>query len=491
MEAGEGEFVLTSQATVSVDAGNDELVRIGRYLLDNLSSMVGLSLDLTDRQQRGSIRLALIDDAATTGEAGYRLGVAANGVHIEAASAAGLFYGVQTLLQLLPTGAVSRSPVSIPAVQINDRPRFGWRGMHLDVGRHIYPVEFIKKYIDLLAVHKMNVFHWHLVEDQGWRIEIKRYPRLAEIGGFRIEKDGRRYGGFYTQDEIREVVAYASERFIEVVPEIELPGHCMASLAAYPEYSCTGGPFEVGNYWGIYDDVYCAGKEATFEFLENILSEVIELFPSEFIHIGGDECPKKRWTDCPDCQRRISEEDLKDEHQLQSYFVGRIEKFLASKGRRLVGWDEILEGGLPPDATVMSWRGIKGGVEAARAGHDVVMSPTSHCYFDYYQAEEDSSWGVGEYLPLEKVYSFDPVPAELTPDEALHILGGQGNVWTERMPDENRVGYMALPRMCAMAEALWSMPEVKDVQGFLKRLSTHYRRLDRIGVNYRKSGGDV
>ncbi len=317
--------------------------------------------------------------------------------------------------------------LSVPACIIEDEPRFVYRGMHLDVGRHMFPVATIKRYIDMLALHKMNTFHWHLTEDQGWRIEIKKYPKLTEIGAFRNETvvghagrpplvfDGKRYGGFYTQDEVRDVVAYAKSKFITVIPEIEMPGHAMAALASYPELSCTGGPFEVNTKWGVMDDVFCAGKEETFTFLQDVLTEVIDLFPGTYIHVGGDECPKARWEKCPLCQKRIKDEGLKDEHELQSYFIQRIEKFLSSKGRKLIGWDEILEGGLAPEATVMSWRGTKGGIAAAKQKHDVIMTPSSHVYLDYYQCEPAGQpLAIGGYLPLEKVYSFNPMPEELT-----------------------------------------------------------------------------
>ncbi len=394
---------------------------------------------------------------------------------------------------------------SVPAVEIIDSPRFSWRGMHLDVGRHFFPISFVKRYIDLLAMHKMNRFHWHLTEDQGWRIEIKKYPKLTQIGAWRSESlvghytdeprkyDGVRYGGFYTQDEIREVVAYAAKRFITVVPEIEMPGHSVAALAAYPELACTDGPFEVEKLWGVHEDVYCAGKESTFAFLQDVLTEVMGLFPSTYIHIGGDECPKTRWKAHDLDQKRIKEENLKDEHELQSYFVKRIERFLSSYNRRLVGWDEILEGGLPPAATVMSWRGFEGGIEAANSGHDVVMTPTSHCYFDYYQSEntESEPLAIGGFLPLSKVYHFEPMPPEIDPEKAHHILGGQGNVWTEYMKTEDKVEYMVLPRMSAMSEVLWTQESDRSYKGFVARLEmSQFGRFDRMGLKYRRLDAD-
>jgi hexosaminidase len=343
----------------------------------------------------------------------------------------------------------------------------------------------------------MNVFHLHLTEDQGWRIEIKKYPRLTEVGSKRKatpilsnrkKLDGKPYGGYYTQDELREIVTYAKERYITVVPEIEMPGHSIGALAAYPELGCTGGPYEVRQFWGVETDVYCAGEEKVYEFLENVLLEVFDIFPSEFIHIGGDECPKARWEECPKCQAMIEKEGLKNEHELQSYFITRMEKCINKHNRRIIGWDEILEGGLAPNAAVMSWRGIKGGFVAANMGHDVVMSPTSHCYLDYYQSKDRESEppAIGGFLPLEKVYSFNPVPDSLDAEKAKHILGAQGNVWTEYIPTPEQAEYMAFPRGSAIAEVVWSPLEKQDYAGFRKRLEPFMKRLDIMNVNYRK-----
>jgi hexosaminidase len=388
----------------------------------------------------------------------------------------------------------------VPRVEIRDAPRFAWRGMHLDVGRHFFPVEFVKKYIDLLALHRMNTFHWHLTEDQGWRIEIQRYPRLAEVGGCRAETmveknwdpfvgDGTRHCGYYTQEEVREVVAYAAERHVTVVPEIEMPGHSRAALAAYPELACTEGTFEVATRWGVFEDIYCPSEE-TFTFLENVLTEVMDLFPSRYIHIGGDEAPKPRWSRSPVAQEIIRREGLADVHELQSWFIRRIQTFLASHGRRLVGWDEILEGGLAPDATVMSWRGMGGGIEAAEQGRDVVMTPSSHVYFDYYQGPEDEEpLAIGGFTPLDTVYAFEPVPEELDPRHAHHVLGAQANVWTEYMKTPDHVEYMALPRMAALAEVVWSPREARDAESFLARLEAHLARLDALDVRYRPLDG--
>jgi hexosaminidase len=474
---------------IYVSPGDSSSMGVAAYLAEKLGYS---EIDYSGINPGKCIFLEVKKLEGTDNPEAYRLVSSEDGIIITGNSGRGLFYGVQTLLQLLPPevygprGLRGMPVLNIPAVTIEDEPRYAWRGMHLDVGRHLYPVEFIKKYIDMLAMHKMNVFHWHLTEDQGWRIEIRKYPRLTEIGSVRKAANGGTYGGFYTQDQIREVVAYARSRFIDVMPEIEMPGHSVAALAAYPDLSCTGGPFEVRTAWGVSEDVYCAGKEETFTFIEDVLSEVVELFPFRFVHIGGDECPKVRWEKCADCQKRRKDEGLKEEVELQSYFIRRVEKFLESKNRRLVGWDEILEGGIAPSATVMSWRGVQGGIEAAKMGHDVVMSPTSHCYFDFYQGDPQfEPKAIGGYLPLEKVYSYEPTPEGLTPEEARHVLGAQGNIWTEYIPDEKQVEYMALPRMSAMAEVVWSPVTVRDYEKFTHRMVRQYQRFDQLGYRYR------
>ncbi|HMB93780.1 MAG TPA: family 20 glycosylhydrolase [Rhodothermales bacterium] len=423
----------------------------------------------------------------------YQLEVSPETVTLSATHPAGLFYAAQTLRQLFPGEGEARS---IQAATIEDAPRFVYRGMHLDVGRHFFPVDFIKKYIDLLAMYKMNTFHWHLTEDQGWRIEIKKYPKLTEVGAYRketiVEKnfnpyvgDGERYGGFYTQDEVREVVAYAQERYVTVIPEIEMPGHSTAAVAAYPELGCTGEQVEVTTRWGVFPDIYCPSEE-TFAFLEDVLTEVMDLFPSRYIHIGGDEAPKTQWEESPVAQEVIQREGLADEHELQSYFIRRIEQFLLEHDRRLIGWDEILEGGLAPEATVMSWRGMAGGVEAARQGHDVIMTPNSHVYLDHYQGDPDHEpLAIGGFSPLEKVYAFEPVPEDLNAEEARHVLGTQGNVWTEYMKTTDHVEYMVFPRLLALAEVGWSPKDARDWDSFVQRLQPHFQRLDALNVNYR------
>jgi hexosaminidase len=384
-------------------------------------------------------------------------------------------------------------------VEITDQPRFAWRGLLIDVARHYMPLEFLEKLIDLLALHKLNTLQIHFTDDQGWRLEIQRYPRLTEIGSLRRESprkgdrnrgDGTPYGPFfYTQQQIRELVAYAEARHVTIVPEIEMPGHFLAALSAYPEYSCRGGPFEVRTRWGVEPDILCPGNEESFRFVRNVLAEVMTLFPGKFIHIGGDEAPRDRWVECPKCQARIRAEGLKGEAELQGYLNRRVEGFLAERGRRLIGWDEIIEGGLTPSAAVMSWRGTSGGLAAAETGHDVVMSPTTHCYFDYAQSREAGEPEcIGGYIPLETVYSFEPVPAELSTAKQAHILGAQGNVWTEYMWTPHDVEYFAFPRAAALAEVVWSPKDTRDFRDFRERLEHHLSRLDACRVNYRAPG---
>ena len=411
------------------------------------------------------------------------------GIEVRASQFPGFLYALQSLGQLLPAAVYGTEPApdaawEVPCVKIADAPRFAYRGMHLDVARHFFSVDEVKRYIDVMAIHKLNTLHWHLTDDQGWRIEIKRYPELTAVGSIRkatvVRKewgtyDGTPYGGFYTQDEIRDVVKYAADRGVTVIPEIDLPGHMLAALTAYPELGCTGGPYEVWGRWGVADDVLCPGREKTFEFLEGVLTEVMELFPSEYIHIGGDECPKVRWEKCPRCQAKIRQLGLKDdgehtaEHYLQSYVTDRIGKFLAQHGRRIIGWDEILEGRAPSDAVVMSWRGSEGGIAAAKLGHDVIMTPNSHFYFDYYQSLDTDAepFGIGGYIPMEQVYSYDPAFPELTPEQQKHILGVQANLWTEYVLSDEHLEYMLLPRLAALSEVQWCLPETKDWNRFI------------------------
>ncbi len=463
---------------------------------EQLKNLFGFELSLTPAEHNNYNEIInLIEtDSGNIGPDSYRLIVNAKKISV-IGKGAGILYGLQTLLQLIQK---KENNFQIPCLEISDQPHFSWRGMHLDVCRHFFQKEFIKKYIDLIALYKMNTFHWHLTDDQGWRIEIKKYAKLTEtgawrhgsmIGPYRAQQfDSVYYGGYYSQDDIKEIVKYAEARHITIVPEIEMPGHSLAALSSYPKYSCTGGPFEVAKGWGVFDDVFCAGNDSTFTFLENVLDEVCELFPGKYIHIGGDECPKVRWKSCPKCQARIQNEHLKNENELQSYFVHRIEKFLGTKGKKIIGWDEILEGGLAPGAAVMSWRGTEGGIAAAREHHDVVMTPGSHCYFDHYQGSQDyEPLAIGGYTTVEKVYSYEPVPSALSDPEQKYILGAQGNVWTEYIATPEHVEYMALPRMCALAEVLWTPSLLKDSVDFQKRLIKHFSFLDKLNVNYSKA----
>ena len=456
-------------------------------------------------QVKNAIVLGL--DPGIANKEGYVLTTTPEGISINGQTENGVFYGIQTLRKSIPAEAKGAT-VLIPAGEIKDEPRFSYRGMHLDVGRHFFPKEFMKKYIDLLALHNMNTFHWHLTDDQGWRIEIKKYPKLTEIGSQRSrtvigrntqEYDNTPYGGFFTQEEAKEIVKYAQERYITVIPEVDLPGHMLAALAAYPEMGCTGGPYEVCPRWGIFEDVLCIGNDQTMQFLEDVMNEIIEIFPSKYVHIGGDEAPRTRWEKCPKCQARIKTEGLKAdknhtaEDRLQSYCMTRIEEFLNSKGRQIIGWDEILEGDVAPNATVMSWRGMEGGIKAAQLGHDVIMTPTSFCYFDYYQTADtkDEPLGIGGYVPIEKVYSLEPVPAVLTEEQSKHILGAQANLWTEYIHSSEHVEYMVLPRMAALAEVQWTQPEKKDFKDFTKRLARLMKFYQRDGFNYAKHVFDL
>ncbi|WP_423128130.1 family 20 glycosylhydrolase [Gaoshiqia sp. Z1-71] len=485
----EGSFTVNSR-TVFVVSEDESLTAAVALINQRFSRAAGFSLKVAGEKPKKNFIAVELDPALVGGAEAYELLVEPQGVTVKAGTARGAFYGLATMLQLLPSAIESPEPVTrvnwtMPCVQITDQPRFVWRGMHLDVCRHFVPVEFIKKQLDVMALFKMNTFHWHLTEDQGWRIEIKKYPKLTELGSVRILGDGSKYGGFYTQEEVKEVVAYAAERFIDVVPEIELPGHSLAALVGYPQLSCTGGPFRVRNVWGVEPDVYCAGKDETFQFLEDIINEVVPLFPYEYFHIGGDECPKDRWKKCPDCQKRIRREGLKDEHELQSYFVQRIEKVLLAHGKKMIGWDEILEGGLAPSATVMSWRGEAGGIEAAQQGHDVVMTPGNWVYLDHYQGSSQvEPVAIGGYTTLEESYGYDPVPAELDGEKAKHVLGTQGNVWSEYLYTPEMFEYRIYPRIIALAEVGWTEKANKDYTDFLRRMDPQFERLDYHGINY-------
>ncbi len=499
-----GMFTLRAETPIVISVDSPQMRHLSRYLADKLhtATWVYAEIQTSNAAADSSIKLTLSSDGTPNQEEGYVLSVSPKSVEIKARTTHGLFYGIQTLLQLLPPAITLDDPTlvpgntkwTIPSVRIEDYPRYSYRGMHLDVARHFFPVEFIKKYLDLMAMQKMNRFHWHLTEDQGWRIEIMQYPKLTEVGAWRdstlighygSEKfDNIRYGGYYTQEEIKEIVQYANDRYITVIPEIEMPGHSSAALEAYPSLGCEPNKeYKVQSTWGVFDDIYCPSEE-TFTFLENVLIEVMDLFPSEYIHIGGDEAPKTAWENSKLAQEVIKREGLKDEHELQSYFITRIEKFLNSKGRQIIGWDEILEGGLAPNATVMSWRGVEGGIAAAQQGHNVIMTPTSHVYLDYYQADPKTEpLAIGGFTTLEKVYSYEPTPDTLTEEESKYILGAQGNVWTEYMHTGSKVEYMAFPRAAALAEVVWSPKEKRNWFSFWGRLQTHFQRLEHMEVN--------
>jgi hexosaminidase len=494
-----GSFSLRKDTKIVVPyaGGMTSALLLNEYLLQKYGFKLTL-VKKSEKQNAITFLPVAVDSSAEIGEIKgekYSLSIQTDHVYI-GGTGAGQFYGIQSLLQMLPNDFGGEA--KLPALRMVDSPRFPYRGMHLDVARHFMPVEFVKKYIDLMSQYKFNYFHWHLTEDQGWRIEIKKYPKLTEIGSKRSEShqgpytttfkgDGIPIEGYYTQEQIKDVVAYAKARYITVIPEIELPGHASAALAAYPQFGCKQDyKYEVKKTWGIFKEVYCPTDE-TFKFLEDVLDETIKLFPdSPYIHIGGDEVLKDHWKESAFVQELKKRENLKDEHEVQSYFIRRIEKFINSKGKKIIGWDEILEGGLAPNATVMSWRGTRGGIEAARAKHDVIMTPTSHMYFDYGQGDPAyEPLNIGSYIPLEKVYSFEPVPKELSADEAKYIIGGQANVWTEYMKTTQQVEYMAFPRMLALAEVLWSRPEDRNLDDFRRRLLAHLPRLDAQNVNYR------
>ena len=488
LEAGRGTYRVTDRP-VTCDSRTDE--RTQRAVVGfaaRLATVTGGTNPVTVADEMPASGIRFVTDESLPAE-GYELNVDGEGIEVRASQFPGFLYALQSLEQLLPAAVYGTEPApdaawEVPCVKIADAPRFAYRGMHLDVARHFFSVDEVKRYIDVMAIHKLNTLHWHLTDDQGWRIEIKRYPELTAVGSIRkatvVRKewgtyDGTPYGGFYTQDEIRDVVKYAADRGVTVIPEIDLPGHMLAALTAYPELGCTGGPYEVWGRWGVADDVLCPGREKTFEFLEGVLTEVMELFPSEYIHIGGDECPKVRWEKCPRCQAKIRQLGLKDdgehtaEHYLQSYVTDRIGKFLAQHGRRIIGWDEILEGRAPSDAVVMSWRGSEGGIAAAKLGHDVIMTPNSHFYFDYYQSLDTDAepFGIGGYIPMEQVYSYDPAFPELTPEQQKHILGVQANLWTEYVLSDEHLEYMLLPRLAALSEVQWCLPETKDWNRFI------------------------
>ncbi|MDQ6757888.1 MAG: family 20 glycosylhydrolase [Bacteroidota bacterium] len=510
MKKTDGTFLLDKSTPILSYVNDGNANMLNSYL----EKLYGFSLPIkkTIEKNEKYIFFSQMHDESASPNEGYSLIITKNKIEIASKTRNGAIYGIQTLLQLLPTNyklQTTNYKLSLPQLSITDYPRFPYRGMHLDVGRHFFPASFIKKYIDYLAYHKFNTFHWHLTEDQGWRIEIKKYPRLTSVGGYRNGtiigrfpgkgNDGIKYGGFYTQEEIKDIVKYAAERYITIIPEIEMPGHSSAAIAAYPELSCfpnestkpakgtvwsgsTEGK-QVQQAWGVFEDVYCP-SEFTFHFLEDVLDEVMQLFPSKYIHIGGDECPKTNWKRSEFCQQLIKEKGLKDEHGLQSYFIQRIEKYLNSKGRNIIGWDEILEGGLAPNATVMSWRGEEGGIAAAKQKHNVIMTPQSYCYFDHAQTKNEDSVTIGGFLPVEKVYNYEPLPKELYADQSKYILGAQGNVWTEYIANPTKVEYMIFPRMSALSEVLWSPKQSHDWKDFERRIPAMYKKYEMWNANY-------
>ena len=496
----EGIFRIDKDTKIFLDEPVEEYMRIAGFLNERLLAAAGFSLEITDEMTADG-NVIFFMNAGLPSEA-YGIHVEPNRIVIDYGDGAGAFYALQTIFQLLPEEIFADSRQrgvkwEIPCLAMEDAPRFKYRGMHLDVCLHYFDVDFLKKYIDIMALHKVNRFHWHLTEDQGWRLEIKKYPLLTEKGQWRKETvvgslnsgvyDGTPYGGYYSQEQVRDLVQYAAERYVTIIPEIELPGHALAAIACYPELSCgLEDHYETATKWGVFKQVYCP-KETTFEFLEDVFDEVFELFPSEVVHIGGDECPKASWKACPHCQALIRKLGLKDEYELQSWFVTRMEKYINSKGREIIGWDEILQGGLAPNAKVMSWLGEEGGIQAARQHHEVVMAPHQKYYLDYWQADPDSEpLAMGGPTTLKTMYEYEPVPEVLTPEEARYIIGVEGCVWTEYMDSPERVEYMAWPRMCAIAETGWTQTD-KDWDGFTRRLETHLGRLDRLDVGYCKA----
>ena len=493
----DNQFVLHSGTLISYTSGNEDMARNAQFLQTYLTDQLGYTLRIEPGIASEGIVLKLNEGQASEG---YTITVDADRVLVEATSPAGIFYGIQTIRKAVPVemGAV----VGFPAGVITDAPRFAYRGAHLDVCRHFFSVDSVKTYIDMLVLHNMNKFHWHLTEDQGWRMEIKQFPKLTEIGSVRngtmIRKDWNsndsiQYGGFYTQEECREIVKYAADRYITVIPEIDMPGHMVAAVTAYPELGCTGGPYEVRTIWGVSEELLCAGNEKVYDFVDKVLDEVMDVFPSKDIHIGGDECPKTEWEKCPKCQSKIKALGLKKddrftaEQKLQAYFTKHVDEYLTKHGRNAIGWDEILEGGVSENATVMSWRGESGGIEAARLKHRVIMTPNTYCYFDYYQSKDrdNEPFAIGGFLPIKHVYDYEPLPANLTPEEQSYIWGVQCNVWTEYIPAFSQVQYMMLPRGAALSEVQWSLPEAKDYEKFKnERLPRLIKIYELYGYNY-------
>lgn len=488
-------FILNSNTTIFCSSKDDLMQKNACFLSCYIADLTGLKLKVSDiKPKKGNYIELLLNNKNIKGEEAYTININNKNIKISGLTSTGVFYGVQTLRKSLPICNATNNPIVLPAAEIKDAPRFKYRGMMLDCSRHFFSIDFIKKFIDLIALHNMNTFHWHLNDDQGWRIEIKKYPKLVEIGSVRTGTvmgrnsdvdDSIKYGGYYTQEQCREIVEYARQRHITVIPEIDMPGHMKAALASYPNLGCTGGPYKVGHNWGVYYDVLCIGNEDTFKFVEGVLDEVIDIFPSRYIHIGGDETPTKRWSECSKCEKIMQKEGLPI-NKLQAYFTNRIEKYLNSKGRSIIGWDEILDGDINKSATIMSWRGIEPGEKGAKMGHDVIMSPTSHCYFDYAQTKEQYSEPLTQVhaLDVEQVYSLDPAPKTMSEESKKHILGVQANLWTEYISNPNLATYMLLPRMAALSEVQWTSPAQKDFKQFKIRATRLSKLYDKYGYIY-------
>lgn len=488
-------FILNSNTTIFCSSKDDLMQKNAYFLSCYIADLTGLKLKVSDiKPKKGNYIELLLNNKNIKGKEAYTININNKNIKISGFTSAGVFYGIQTLRKSLPICNAINNPIVLPAAEIKDAPRFKYRGMMLDCSRHFFSIDFIKKFIDLIALHNMNTFHWHLNDDQGWRIEIKKYPKLVEIGSVRTGTvmgrnsdvdDSIKYGGYYTQEQCREIVEYARQRHITVIPEIDMPGHMKAVLASYPNLGCTGGPYKVGHNWGVYYDVLCIGNEDTFKFVEGVLDEIIDIFPSRYIHIGGDETPTKRWSECSKCEKIMQKEGLPI-NKLQAYFTNRIEKYLNSKGRSIIGWDEILDGDINKSATIMSWRGIEPGEKGAKMGHDVIMSPTSHCYFDYAQTKEQYSEPLTQVhaLDVEQVYSLDPAPKTMSEESKKHILGVQANLWTEYISNPNLATYMLLPRMAALSEVQWTSPAQKDFKQFKIRATRLSKLYDKYGYIY-------
>ena len=488
-------FIIDRSTTIVYPATNEKMHRTADFLATFIKEMTGTEVRVSDKEKSSNAIILAVDSTMGHPE-GYKLQITPEKVLLTGGSEAGVFYGIQTIHKALPILKDGKVAAALPAGTVTDFPRFRYRGFMIDVGRHFFPVSYLKQMIDLMALHNINYFHWHLTEDQGWRIEIKKYPKLTEIGSKRDSTiidwetkkfDGKPHSGFYTQDEAREIVRYAADRFITVVPEIVLPGHTTAALASYPELGCTGGPYKVLCSFGVFPDVLCAGNDQTLQFTKDVLDEIMDIFPSEYIHIGGDECPKSRWEKCPKCQAKIKELGIKalpkhsKENQLQTYFMSELEKEINAHGRRMLGWDEVLEGGLTPNSTIMSWRGIQGGIEAARQHHDVIMTPIQRLYFSNPRINKMTGF---EWM--NRVYNFEPVPAELTDAEKKFVIGTQGCIWTEWTADSTKMEWQILPRMAALSEIQWTLPEHKNFERFMERLPEMLKIYSSLDYGYRE-----